>query len=450
MRSFRGEDIGITPPEYPAITTADQYYDTRIREIAGTIRESDSTLWLARSAGRLAANHPREPDDHSSPEATECAGQVWESYSAIEKLVERNLTLATWFVRKSMALDTEGLEYEGSTVVDWAALNSLPLDYSERMQLAGIGLWVAILFYNPRRMGSLAPYAFEYMESSLLSTTETERGYINKPRRVDAGLLELSMMLDGLERDGIYNPTFDQVAELLSSLPETAYKSVEDLDRIRKAQETVSLDQVTEIITSRVDGDGAQADDPEYDERLTPADLLPDPTTTGHTLEETVIIQLLGDIDGLVSTLEPKEQQVLMLLYRDTMTLRDTGIELGLSSKAVAKIEERALEKLRRLFTPSGLSDYIKGGDDHSTYGLPTVLTLTHGEEAQLGLDGPEIICKPKGTAPSTADSPPVKATPPPATTTTPDVVIKPQQPRTILEEPRSLLNRFLDKLRKR
>lgn len=65
-------------------------------------------------------------------------------------------------------------------------------------------------------------------------------------------------------------------------------------------------------------------------------------------------------LDGVVSTLTPREQDVLRMLFEDELTLDECGALMDVTRERVRQIEQKALRKLRSPERSGPLSELLK------------------------------------------------------------------------------------------
>jgi len=83
-----------------------------------------------------------------------------------------------------------------------------------------------------------------------------------------------------------------------------------------------------------------------------------------HSIEDIIISQDLKEqIKNILNSLTPKEKEVLELRYglngKEPMTLEAIGNKYNLTRERIRQIENKALNKIRRLTSNIGLKDYL-------------------------------------------------------------------------------------------
>ena len=80
-------------------------------------------------------------------------------------------------------------------------------------------------------------------------------------------------------------------------------------------------------------------------------DIVADPNATSPS-ESLQSKSLRGDIDHVLSTLEPREADIIRLRFglegRDPLTLEEVGVKIGVTRERVRQLQEQAIRNIRQ------------------------------------------------------------------------------------------------------
>ena len=254
---------------------------------------------------------------------------VQDGVAARDELVLRSLRLAAWFVRATMdfrrkeRLGAGKKGVKGAIYSDLSKLRGGTIDYSDRMQLASIGLIKAAARYKGEgRFSTLAMYNMENELSQELVRRETLP--FRLPSDVSQDIRNVSKTRGYLTGALGRQPTDEEVAhEMLIN-----EDKVGRLDQLEHGRQRISLEDLASRYLEEHDGGEVWQDEAEGIEEL-----LPDPSTELTIEDEAALDELERKADQILAALSEREQLVIELRFGlaggEPMTLEAVGQEIG-------------------------------------------------------------------------------------------------------------------------
>ena len=306
--------VRLESPE--VIDSVDQF----IKEISRTpllTAEQEHELGKAIDEGRHAARRLRG-QRFSSAERRRLNRLVHDGDAARKRLIEANLRLVFSVAKK---------------------YRDMGVPFSDLIQEGNAGLIHAVDKFDYKRGFKFSTYATWWIRQSVTRSIADQGRLIRLPVHRWEKINRMRRVSQELTQELGRKPTAAEIADEL----ETSLQKMESL--VSNAEPPLSLE-----LPVGDDGDTTLGDFIPDDEALSPD-------------ESAVRQQARKDIAGLLTTLTPREQQVLQLRFGlqdgQARTLEEIGDEMGKTRERIRQIEAKALRKLRHPSRSRQLRGYL-------------------------------------------------------------------------------------------
>jgi RNA polymerase sigma factor (sigma-70 family) len=284
-------------------------------------REDEGRLAQAIEAGRRAAASLAGTSDLTTARRAELKAVVAKGERATATFVQANLRLVVSIAKR----------YQSSS----------GLALLDLVQEGNLGLMHAVDKFDFRRGFKFSTYATWWIRQAITRAIANTGRTVRLPVKAGETVASVRRAQADLETDLGRIPT---LAELATA---TGLRATKVEEALTLAHEPLSM---SEPLTS--DGDAVLGD------------LLEDPAA-GAALDDVVMSCLPAQVVELLAALDSREREVVCLRYGldrgEPRTLAAVAELCGLSKEGVSSVERRALAKLRRSPSSSGIADLLAG-----------------------------------------------------------------------------------------
>ncbi|MBN1552761.1 RNA polymerase sigma factor RpoD/SigA [bacterium] len=251
-------------------------------------------------------------------EEAEIARRIQEGdESAIQELVKANLRFVVSIAKK----------YLGS---------GMPLE--DLINEGTIGLIEAAKRFNPERGVKFITYAVWWVRQAILYAISAKSGIVKLPQSQANLLSSINKRIQTLTQELGHEPTITELSDSMG-IPEN---EIENLLRTTRASLPIEPHSDNE------------------DESLKFIDLMDYETVSA---EDQVMEDAFADeVELLMACLDDRETEILKMHYGfdgKPKTLQEIGNKYGLTRERIRKIEQRAIQKLKRVASRRKLKDYL-------------------------------------------------------------------------------------------
>lgn len=198
------------------------------------------------------------------------------------------------------------------------------LDFFDLVQEGNLGLARAADRFDPERGFRFATYASWWVRQSIGRLLAEQGGPVRIPPHVQEALHKLNRLSRRVVLQTGCEPDVEELARRLNKSPE----------RVR---------EILGAGVRPVSVDAPQGDDPDGASLL---DFLPDPHAGPD--EEADHAVRLEALSGALSALNPREREILLLRFRDGLTLQEVGEQFGLTRERTRQLQEQAIRRVRQ------------------------------------------------------------------------------------------------------